>query len=149
LESSGLRLIIESIELLVKNLKEGSIRSFNNKMVDNYEDVIDFINMHYQYCDIISDFWNYVRGNIISSNKTEHYRNILKTGIKIDDSIGNSIFDNGSWICWMLQCEDTIIENKNIDKTISKKIIDEYNKTYCDKKATQRHSFHVLKASYL
>ena len=149
LESSGLRLIMESIELLVKNLKEGSIRSFNNKMVDNYEDVIDFINMHYQYCNIISDFWNYVRGNIISSNKTEHYRNILKTGIKIDDSIGNSIFDNGSWICWMLQCEDIIIENKNIDKTISKKIIDEYNKTYCDKKATQRHSFHVLKASYL
>ena len=149
LESTGLMIIMESIELLVKNLKEGSIDSYNNKMVDNYEDVIDFINMHYQYCDISSDFWNYVRGNIVSSNKTEHYRNILKTGIKIDDSLGNSIFDNGSWICWMLQCEDIIIGNKNIDKMISEKIINEYNKTYCNKKAIQKHTFHVLKASYL
>jgi len=117
-------------------------------MVDNYEDVIDFINMHYQYCNIISDFWNYVRGNIVSSSKLEHYKNILKHGIKIDDSIGDNIFDNGSWICWMLQCEDIIIENKNIDKDISVKILDEYNKTYCNRKTILKHTDYVLKTNY-
>ena len=149
LESTGLMIIMESIKLLVRNLQDGSVEKFNNKMVDNYEDVIDFINMHYQYSNIISDFWNYVRGNIISSHKTEHYKNILKYGIKIDDSVGNNIFDNGSWICWMLQCEDIIIENKNIDKDRSIKILNEYNKTYCNRKTIVKHIDYVLKTNYL
>ena len=48
----------------------------------------------------------------------------------------------------MLQCEDIIIENKNIDKDISVKILDEYNKTYCNRKTILKHTDYVLKTNY-
>lgn len=114
LESSGISLIIKGIQTLEQRLRhkffnQHDIDLYNSSMIRLYEDVIDFVNMHYSDSEKTGKFWDYVRSKFTPSDTQNFFAEVIrnpefrKTLPQTDDPNTNSIFGVDSWICWMAQ----------------------------------------------
>lgn len=113
LESTGLSIMRIGIEHLAKIVKQGYISEFNKNiynatMINIYEDVVDFVNVHYSNSEVAGDFWDFVRKNYKKTLAAEYYENELVTEHKnfINHStptLDGKIFHAPNWFLWLIQ----------------------------------------------
>ena len=111
LESTGLAMMIRGCEYLEESLY-GSIYNpvlepdiYNVRMKASFETAVDYVNMHYAYCERKGKFWDYVRLSheksgmqiLMEDQIQDPNRDTLQT-----DKI-SSFFGGTNWHIWLLQ----------------------------------------------
>ena len=109
LESTGIGLIINGIELLEDSLIGGcydymDVSSYNLKMINDYETAVDFISMHYDYSHIQSPFWDHVRKTF----KKSGFQKMMESSIMNPDYptykvLRHGFFGGHNWAIWLHQ----------------------------------------------
>ena len=109
LESTGLSIIRIGIKRLADKLKVGlfdqfDIDHYNSTMIRHYEDVVDFVNMHYADTERTEPFWQYVKERHIKSDIQLYYEDVCADPDKILFHLSlpnvkdNRIFGPTNWI---------------------------------------------------
>ena len=101
LESTGIALIIRSINSLIPKLGTDQQEAHNMEMEKCWEQAIDFVRMHYAKSDIDSKFWKFVRFHYSDSELMKlHLENMdsQNPSMKIAEFIGTQ-----NWIHWLIQ----------------------------------------------
>jgi tryptophan halogenase len=114
LESTGISLIIKGLQTLEQRLRisfytDSDIQLYNSMMKNYFENVIDFVNMHYSDSTNNGPFWEYVRDKFKPSDKqlfiqaimqNARYRNTMTNKFEPNTY---TMFSLTSWICLMNQ----------------------------------------------
>ena len=101
LESTGIGGTIESIKALAASLQERfydykTIHEYNTNMHLFFEDVIDFIAMHYSEPKHDSAFWNWVRESYAKTDRQLFYEDFMKDP---DKGIDTTMFNQDYVYC--------------------------------------------------
>jgi len=123
LESTGISLIRLGIKKLAEKLRldffdQFDIDHYNATMIRHFEDVVDFVNMHYSYSNRTETFWEYVKSTHQKSDTQMYYEDVCHDENKMfydlchPDLKDNRIFGPGSWFAWLIQLGVPV--NKNI-----------------------------------
>ncbi len=114
LESTGISLIIKGVQQLESRLRIGFYRQtdidlYNAAMAAYFEDVIDFVNMHYSDSVNPGPFWDYVREKFSPTDKQKFVIELMQnanfrnsTPVKFEPNTF-SYFSLASWICLLNQ----------------------------------------------
>jgi len=109
LESTGLALMIRCGEQLMTALSgrfyyDHDRDMFNANMKACFETAVDYVNMHYSYCEREEPFWQYVRKNHKKS-KMQLYQEELLTNPKNSTSRLQKLgfFGGDNWAAWLSQ----------------------------------------------
>ena len=124
LESTGISLIIKGIQTLEQRLrigfyKQSDIALYNAIMTNYFENVIDFVNMHYSDSENPGPFWEYVRDKFKPSDKQQFIQQVMQ-----DSNFRNlmpktfepntfTMFNLTSWVCLMNQYGYKLSLDKN------------------------------------
>ena len=116
LESTGIGGTIESIKALAASLQERfydhrTIYEYNTNMHLFFEDVIDFIAMHYSEPKHDSTFWNWVRESYTKTDRQLFYEDFMKdpdkgidtTMFRQDYVYKAKVWSPLQWILWLAQ----------------------------------------------
>jgi len=114
LESTGISLIRLGIKKLAEKLRldffdQYDIDHYNATMIRHFEDVVDFVNMHYSHSDREGAFWQHVKSVHQKSDIQMYYEDICIDENKMlyelcqPDLKDNRIFGPGSWFAWLIQ----------------------------------------------
>ena len=111
LESTGLALMIRGCEYLEETIYGCfynplySPDMYNSRMKASFETAVDYVNMHYSYCERKGKFWDYVRLSHYKSGMQQIFEEQI-----LDPSIGvfqgdtqSSFFGGTNWHAWLLQ----------------------------------------------
>ena len=78
---------------------------YNSRMKASFETAVDYVNMHYSYCERKGKFWDYVRLSHYKSGMQQIFEEQI-----LDPSIGvfqgdtqSSFFGGTNWHAWLLQ----------------------------------------------
>ena len=127
LESTGLALIHLGITQLVDKIKYYNyspveVSRYNLEMITAFEDVIDFVSMHYSYTERDSKFWNHVRDNYQPSERLQWIiDNHINTDYlnKITTSEVCKVFSPMNYALWLEQLgykkRNPIVLNTDVD----------------------------------
>jgi hypothetical protein len=114
LESTGISLIIKGIQTLEQRLRisfynEADIELYNAMMTSYFENVIDFVNMHYSDSTNPGPFWDYVRSKFQPSDKQLFIQRVMQDS-KFRNSLTHkfepntyAMFSLTSWVCLLNQ----------------------------------------------
>ena len=111
LESTGLALMIRGVEYLEESIYGCSWNCkidapfYHQKMKSSYETAVDYVSMHYSYCQRKGKFWDFVRSKykktpsqIFFEEEIQNpHRQTVQTG-----KVG-SFFDGTNWHVWLMQ----------------------------------------------
>ena len=109
LESTGLALIIRCGEQLMINLTGGYYEDhnrdmFNANMKACFETAIDYVNMHYSYCEREEPFWQYVRKRHKKSGMQIYQEELLTNPQKDTNRLQKlGFFGGDNWTAWLAQ----------------------------------------------
>jgi len=138
LESTGIALIIagiEKLELILHNgyYTDADVEFYNLIMTQDFEDAVDFVNMHYdQPAD--SAFWKWVKENYIESEKCNFFKNkIQKSNGILPHSPTRHFFSANNWVCWLIQLGNTV--NSNVNKNDANELLKLFYKNEKNKKS--------------
>ena len=120
LESTGLALMIRGVEYLEEGVFGGYFDSkveapfYDAKMKCSYESAVDYVNMHYSYCQRKGKFWDYVRSKYQKSSMQEMMEGYIQDPNVRTPQTGKvgSFFDGTNWHVWLLQLMTTEINPK-------------------------------------
>ena len=120
LESTGLALMIRGVEYLEEGIFGGYFDSkveapfYDAKMKCSYESAVDYVNMHYSYCQRKGKFWDYVRSKYQKSSMQEMMEGYIQDPNIRTPQTGKvgSFFDGTNWHVWLLQLMTTEINPK-------------------------------------
>ena len=120
LESTGLALMIRGVEYLEEGVFGGYFDSkveapfYDAKMKCSYESAVDYVNMHYSYCQRKGKFWDYVRSKYQKSSMQEMMEGYIQDpNIRtLQTGKVGSFFDGTNWHVWLLQLMTTEINPK-------------------------------------
>ena len=120
LESTGLALMIRGVEYLEEGIFGGYFDSkveapfYDSKMKCSYESAVDYVNMHYSYCQRKGKFWDYVRSKYQKSSMQEMMEGYIQDPNVRTPQTGKvgSFFDGTNWHVWLLQLMTTEINPK-------------------------------------
>ena len=110
LESTGLALMIRGCEFLeecmvdcVYNEYETDI--YNVRMKCAFESAVDYVNMHYSYCERKGKFWDYVRLSHDKSGMQKYMEDLINDpdSLTFQDHRSSSFFGGSNWHVWLLQ----------------------------------------------
>ena len=110
LESTGLALMIRGCEFLeecmvdcVYNEYETDI--YNVRMKCAFESAVDYVNMHYSYCERKGKFWDYVRLSHDKSGMQKYMEDQINDpdSLTFQDHRSSSFFGGSNWHVWLLQ----------------------------------------------
>ena len=78
---------------------------YNTRMKASFETAVDYVNMHYSYCQRKGRFWDYVRLSHYKSGMQKYMEEqILNPNIRVFQSDTQSSFFGGTnWQAWLLQ----------------------------------------------
>lgn len=129
LESTGIAMITKGIYELTNYIRQNffvsaDVDMFNSIMVANYEDTINFINMHYRHTDFDTPFWNFVKDTYVPSETLLWYEDLFRQGEKLPADSKGFIFGGASWLCWMCQTAKEIGPNKYVTPEVAKTVLD-------------------------
>lgn len=114
LESTGISLIIKGIQTLEQRLRisfynDADIELYNAMMKSYFENVVDFVNMHYSDSTNPGAFWDYVRSKFQPSDKQRFVQRVMQDA-KFRNTLTNkfepntyTMFSFTSWVCMMNQ----------------------------------------------
>ena len=111
LESTGLALMIRGCEYLEEAIygcfynPKYAVDMYNTRMKASFETAVDYVNMHYSYCQRKGRFWDYVRLSHYKSGMQKYMEEqILNPNIRVFQSDTQSSFFGGTnWQAWLLQ----------------------------------------------
>lgn len=141
LESSGISLIIKGIQSLEQRLRQKfynqyDIDLYNTSMIRLYEDVVDFVSMHYIDSEKKGKFWDFVRSKSTYSDTKLFFEEIItnpefrNTLPFTPEANTNSIFGVDSWICWLSQLGYKFgVNNVELMKPIAEEKLRDFYKT--------------------
>ena len=111
LESTGLALMIRGCEYLEEAIY-GCIYNpiyaadmYNTRMKASFETAVDYVNMHYSYCERKGKFWDYVRLAHEKSDMQKIFEGQISnpnTGV-FQGETQSSFFGGTNWQAWLLQ----------------------------------------------
>jgi len=139
LESTGLSLIRIGIKRLADKLKIGlfdqfDIDHYNATMIRHYEDVVDFVNMHYSDTERTETFWQYVKETQVKSDTQLYYEDVcanpdqLFYELSLPTIKDNRIFGPTNWILWLIQMGHIVFPKNGIPMSTSKTFVDGFNR---------------------
>jgi len=130
LESTGIALIVEGIANSIRNLQSGyysqfDIDYFNSFMCFQFEQAIDFVNMHYSVSTKETDFWRYVRENYKMSDTQKFHIESLKSTDRTVMEGKDMVFGGSNWAYWLLMLgyeisEKTYLVDEDIEEGFKK-----------------------------
>ena len=87
---------------------------YDAKMKCSYESAVDYVNMHYSYCQRKGKFWDYVRSKYQKSSMQEMMEGYIQDPNVRTPQTGKvgSFFDGTNWHVWLLQLMTTEINPK-------------------------------------
>ena len=110
LESAGIELILQGAMKLSQTLQGGYYNKqlsdeYNSLMKLQFEQCIDFVNMHYSKSTKDTPFWNYVRSNYKESDNLKFYKDNMADPNEPSMMKGPDgfVFGGHNWIHWMVQ----------------------------------------------
>ena len=110
LESTGLASMTTGVQELAKMIPQQwyddkRISTYNNYMMDWYNDAVDFINSHYADTEWDTPFWNFVKETHVKSDKHKFYERWLKDPKRSFYSRVHSVtlFHPPNWQLWLIQ----------------------------------------------
>ena len=111
LESTGLALMIRGCEYLEEAIygciynPKYAADMYNTRMKASFETAVDYVNMHYSYCERKGKFWDYVRLAHEKSGMQKIFEGQIlnpNTGVFQGDT-QSSFFGGTNWQAWLLQ----------------------------------------------
>jgi len=131
LESTGIAIIQTGITNLCNLINsaywtEADKNVFNNYAVAEYNDCVDFINMHYSKSDIDSTFWNWVRKNYKSSELLNFYLEKLSSKDPFINHGKGIIFSGANWNCWLTQMKYQAGKKNNVTANKAEQLLKDW-----------------------
>jgi tryptophan halogenase len=110
LESTGLASMTTGVQELAKMIPQQwyddkRISTYNDYMMDWYNDAVDFINSHYADTKWDTPFWNFVKETHVKSDKHLYYERWLKDPNKkfYSNVDSTTLFHSPNWQLWLIQ----------------------------------------------
>tara|TARA_B100001093_G_scaffold262666_1_gene251129 strand:- start:866 stop:2362 length:1497 start_codon:yes stop_codon:yes gene_type:complete len=110
LESTGLALMIRGCEWLEECMvdcvfNEYETDIYNVRMKCAFESAVDYVNMHYSYCEREGKFWDYVRLSHEKSGMQKYMEDQTNNpdSLTFQDHRSSSFFGGSNWHVWLLQ----------------------------------------------
>ena len=110
LESTGLALMIRGCEFLEECMvdcvySEYEKDIYNVRMKCAFESAVDYVNMHYSYCEREGKFWDYVRLSHEKSGMQKYMEDQINNpnSLTFQDHRSSSFFGGSNWHVWLLQ----------------------------------------------
>ena len=121
LESTGIELIIQGAMKLCSTIQGGYYNKqlsdhYNSLMKLQFEQCIDFVNMHYSKSTKDTPFWNYVRSNYKESDTLRFYKdNMLNSNEPTMMSASDDfVFGGNNWTHWIVQLGYLLVQKDYI-----------------------------------
>ena len=120
LESTGIGIIQTGIINLCNTIKskywtQSDQEKHNTYVIAEYNDCVDFVNMHYAKSTIESPFWNWVRETYQPSELLNFYLDNLESKTPFLNEGKGIMFSGGNWNCWLMQMGYPVGEKNNVD----------------------------------
>lgn len=120
LESTGISIIQTGIVNLCNFIKakywtDSDQERHNSYVVAEYNDCVDFVNMHYAKSTIDSPFWNWVREIYQPSELLNFYVDKLAEKTPFLNQGKGIIFSGANWNCWLTQMGYAVEKKNNVD----------------------------------
>jgi tryptophan halogenase len=111
LESTGLALMIRGCENLEESMyncvynPQTDVDIYNVRMASTFENAVDYVNMHYDYCEREGKFWDYVRLSHEKSGMQKYMEDQINDPTIATDQSGRSgcFFGGTNWHVWLAQ----------------------------------------------
>lgn len=137
LESTGLALTQSGIVNICNIIKshywtDSDREKYNLNSIAEYNDCVDFVNMHYATSDFDSPFWNWVRKNYQSSNLLDFYLESVSNNDPFLNHGKGILFSGANWTCWLTQLNYPVGIKNTVAAETAKKLLDNwvnFNKT--------------------
>ena len=117
LESTGLALMIRGCEFLEECMvdcvySEYEKDIYNVRMKCAFESAVDYVNMHYSYCEREGKFWDYVRLSHEKSGMQKYMEDQINNpnSLTFQDHRSSSFFGGSNWHVWLLQLMPEVIK---------------------------------------
>lgn len=132
LESTGISIIQTGIIHLCNFIKSkywtaSDQERHNSYVVAEYNDCVDFVNMHYAKSTIESPFWRWVRETYQPSQLLNFYLDKLKSKTPFINQGKGIIFCGANWNCWLTQMGYPVGKKDNIDSASAALLLREWN----------------------
>ena len=120
LESTGISIIQSGIVNLCNFIKSKywtrlDQERHNSYVIAEYNDCVDFVNMHYAKSTIESPFWNWVRETYQPSELLKFYLDKLESETPFLNEGKGILFSGANWNCWLTQMGYSAGKKNNID----------------------------------
>jgi len=116
LESTGLALMIRGCEFLEECMvdcvySEYEKDIYNVRMKCAFESAVDYVNMHYSYCERKGKFWDYVRLSHEKSGMQKYMEDQINDpdSLTFQDHRSSSFFGGSNWHVWLLQLMPKVV----------------------------------------
>ena len=116
LESTGLALMIRGCEFLEECMvdcvySEYEKDIYNVRMKCAFESAVDYVNMHYSYCEREGKFWDYVRLSHEKSDMQKYMEDQINDpdSLTFQDHRSSSFFGGSNWHVWLLQLMPEVV----------------------------------------
>jgi len=116
LESTGLALMIRGCEFLEECMvdcvySEYEKDIYNVRMKCAFESAVDYVNMHYSYCERKGKFWDYVRLSHEKSGMQKYMEDQISDpdSLTFQDHRSSSFFGGSNWHVWLLQLMPEVV----------------------------------------
>ena len=119
LESTGLALMIRGCEFLEESMVDCFYNPYETGIYDirmkcAFESAVDYVNMHYSYCEREGKFWDYVRLSHEKSGMQKYMEDQINDPhlITFQQHRSSSFFGGSNWHVWLLQLMPEIVKKE-------------------------------------
>ena len=119
LESTGLALMIRGCEFLEECMVDCFYNPYETGIYDirmkcAFESAVDYVNMHYSYCEREGKFWDYVRLSHEKSGMQKYMEDQINDPhlITFQQHRSSSFFGGSNWHVWLLQLMPEIVKKE-------------------------------------
>ena len=119
LESTGLALMIRGCEFLEESMVDCFYNPYETGIYDirmkcAFESALDYVNMHYSYCEREGKFWDYVRLSHEKSGMQKYMEDQINDPhlITFQQHRSSSFFGGSNWHVWLLQLMPEIVKKE-------------------------------------
>ena len=119
LESTGLALMIRGCEFLEESMVDCFYNPYETGIYDirmkcAFESAVDYVNMHYSYCEREGKFWDYVRLSHEKSGMQKYMEDQINDPhlTTFQQHRSSSFFGGSNWHVWLLQLMPEIVKKE-------------------------------------
>ena len=119
LESTGLALMIRGCEFLEECMVDCFYNPYETGIYDirmkcAFESAVDYVNMHYSYCEREGKFWDYVRLSHEKSGMQKYMEDQINDPhlTTFQQHRSSSFFGGSNWHVWLLQLMPEIVKKE-------------------------------------